>query len=57
MHPTLDLMLDHRSIRRYTADPVPDADIRRAVEAGQAASTSSAVQAYCLIRINDPGER
>jgi len=57
MNATLDLIHRHRSIRSYTAAPIPDADIRRAVEAGQAASTSSAVQAYCLIRVTDPAER
>ncbi|MEL6328305.1 MAG: nitroreductase family protein [Planctomycetota bacterium] len=53
----LELLRSHRSIRRFTSDPVPDADIERAVAAGQMASTSSAVQAYCLIRVRDPGTR
>jgi len=47
----------HRSIRRYKPDPVPDADIRTAVQAGQAASTSSAIQAYCCIRVTDADVR
>lgn len=51
--PAIETMLAHRSIRKFTADPVPDADIRRAVEAGQMASTSSNVQAYCAIRVTD----
>lgn len=51
------LLLAHRSIRRFADAPVSDDDVRRAVEAGQAASTSSAVQAYCLIRVNDPKKR
>ncbi|MHC5115035.1 MAG: NADPH-dependent oxidoreductase [Planctomycetota bacterium] len=54
MNATLDLIHRHRSIRRFTPEPIPDADIRRAVEAGQAASTSSAVQAYSLLRVTDP---
>lgn len=57
MNATLDLMARHRSIRRYTADPIPEEDVRRAVVAGQAASTSSAVQAYCLIRVTDVATR
>lgn len=57
MNETIALMKRHRSIRRYTEDPVPEADIRAAVEAGQAASTSAAVQAYCLIRITDEEHR
>ena len=55
--PTLDLLTRHRSIRRYTDAPVPDEDVRRAVVAGQAASTSSAVQAYALLRITDGATR
>ncbi len=50
----LDLLLAHRSVRRFRPDAVPDEDVRRAVEAGQMASTSSNVQGYCLIRVQDP---
>jgi FMN reductase (NADPH) len=57
MNETIALMMRHRSIRRYTEDPVPGKHIRAAVEAGQAASTSAAVQAYCLIRITDDAHR
>jgi FMN reductase (NADPH) len=55
---TITLLKDHRSVRRYAPDrPVPDADIRTAVEAGQSASTSSAVQSYCLLHVTDPAHR
>ena len=57
MNETLSLIHRHRSIRRYAPDPVPDTDVRRAVEAGQHASTSSAVQLYCLVHITDPDDR
>lgn len=53
----LKLLLAHRSIRRFQDAPVPDEDIHRAVQAGQAASTSSAVQAYCLVQVSDPAAR
>ena len=43
---TLSLIRSHRSVRSYKGDPVPGDDIRRAVEAGQAAATSSAIQTY-----------
>ena len=49
----IETMLAHRSIRRFTSQPVPDQDIRRAFEAGQMASTSSNVQAYSAIRVTD----
>ncbi|MHC4551090.1 MAG: NADPH-dependent oxidoreductase [Planctomycetota bacterium] len=57
MNETLDLLSRHRSIRRFTDEPVPDADVRTAVAAGQRASTSSAIEAYCCLRIRDPQTR
>lgn len=50
----IDTMLAHRSIRSFTSQPIPQQDIDRAFEAGQMASTSSNVQAYCAIRVTDP---
>ncbi|MCA9298329.1 MAG: NADPH-dependent oxidoreductase, partial [Phycisphaerales bacterium] len=52
----IDLMLAHRSIRAYRGD-VPDDDLRTAVRAGQAASTSSAIQAYSVIHVRDADTR
>jgi len=43
----------HRSIRRFTADVVPDLDIQRAVEAAQCAATSSWIQAYSLLQVTE----
>ncbi len=57
MNPTLELLANHRSIRKYTQDPVADHDIHKAVAAGQAASTSSAIQTYCAINITDAEKR
>lgn len=54
---TISLIRGHRSVRSYTGNPVPGDDIHRAVEAGQAASTSSAIQAYCLLHITRPDDR
>lgn len=47
----------HRTIRRYRPAPVEEAHVRQAVEAGQAASTSSAQQAYSLLQVRDPAVR
>ena len=57
MNETISLITNHRSVRSYTDEPVPGDDIRRAVEAGRMASTSSATQSYCLLHITRPGER
>jgi len=57
MNETLRLMHKHRSIRKYTDAPIPDADILAAVQAGQAASTSGAIQTYSALRITNPDTR
>jgi len=57
MNPTIELLNSHRSIRVYKDEPVPDEHVRAAVEAGQMASSSSAVQAYCLIRVRNQANR
>ena len=57
MNETIDLLNAHRSVRRFGPDPIPDEHVRIAVEAGQRASTSSAVQAYSLLRVTDAEER
>lgn len=57
MNETLRQIHAHRSIRRYKEDAVPDAHILEGVRAGQMASTSSAVQAYSVIRVRDAGKR
>lgn len=55
--PTIDTMLAHRSIRKYTPDPIPHKHINAAMIAGQAAATSSAVQPYCILHITDNDKR
>jgi nitroreductase len=56
-NPTLALLHRHRSIRRFTEELVSDDTLARAVSAAQMASTSSAVQAYCVLRITDASTR
>ena len=38
---TLDLLLSHRSVRHYAADPLPPGALEAALAAAQSASTSS----------------
>ncbi|MCP3914958.1 MAG: NADPH-dependent oxidoreductase [bacterium] len=56
-NPVLARMSAHRSVRSFAPTPVPDEHIEAAVAAAQMASTSSWVQAYCLIQVTDPDER
>lgn len=50
---TLDVLLGHRSIRKFEDGKIPRHDIERAMRAGQMASTSSSVQAYAAIHVTD----
>ena len=57
MNTVIEQMLAHRSIRRFTDQPVDEAHVRVAIEAGQMASTSGSIQSYCIIRIRDEHRR
>lgn len=50
-------MSAHRSIRRFRAEPVPDAVIERCVRSAQQAASSSNVQAYCLVQVTGTSAR
>ncbi|MFH0071003.1 oxygen-insensitive NADPH nitroreductase, partial [Peribacillus sp. NPDC056705] len=54
---TLSLLMNHRSIRKYSARPVMDEDLRVIISAAQMASTSSNVQAYSVIAITDAAQK
>jgi FMN reductase (NADPH) len=56
-NPTIELINAHRSIRKYTDEPVSQAHIDEAMHAGQMAATSSAVQPYCVIHVADSPKR
>lgn len=47
----LRLLSNHRSIRRYTGDPIPQALLARLTRAGQGAASSSFIQAYSIVRV------
>jgi nitroreductase len=57
MNDTIALLKSHRSIRTFADQPVPDRHVREAIAAGQTASTSSAVQAYSVIRVRNDETR
>lgn len=56
-NPTIDLLKSHRSIRKFTEQAVPQAELNAFIEAGQAAATSSFIQACSVIQINDKAKR
>lgn len=54
---TLKTLLNHRSIRKYTGEPISDEKLTAILEAGRAVSTSSYLQATSIIRVNDRAKR
>lgn len=57
MNATIDQLRAHRSIRKFTDQPVDDALVREIVSCGQAAATSSNVQAVSVIQVKSPERR
>lgn len=53
----IELLKQHRSIRKFTDQPVPQDCVEQLIEAGQAAATSSFIQACTVIQVNDPTKR
>lgn len=51
MNPMIQLLRSHRSIRKFTDEPVDDGMIHEIVRCGQAAATSSNLQATTVIRV------
>lgn len=53
----IDLLLKHKSIRKYTADPVPEAVLRKVLAAGTRAATTGNMQLYSVIVTKDPARK
>src|SRR5690606_22781949 len=54
MHPVLDSILDHRTVRAYLPDAVRNQDIEAAVAAAQSAPSSSNLQLWSVVTVSDP---
>jgi len=57
MNEVIALLKAHRSIRKFTSEPVADELVEQIVLCGQAAATSSNIQATTVIRVRDAGKR
>ena len=55
--PVIELQVSHRSIRRYTGEPIPGELLAALIRAGQGAASSSFIQAYSIIRVTRPAAR
>ncbi|AOZ92505.1 oxygen-insensitive NADPH nitroreductase [Paenibacillus crassostreae] len=54
MNDVISLLMKHRSIRRFTDQPVTEQQLNLIVASAQMASTSSNVQAYSVIAVTEP---
>ncbi len=57
MNEVCDLLCHHRSVRQYTSESITEAQLQSIIKAGNAASTSSNIQARSVIRVTDIGKR
>lgn len=57
MNKVIELINNHRSIRKFTAQTVEQSQINKIIQAGQAASTSSFMQTCTVIQVNDRDKR
>ncbi|RDW18400.1 oxygen-insensitive NADPH nitroreductase [Oceanobacillus arenosus] len=54
MNHTIETILNHRSIRKFTDDKLTEEQIHTLIQAAQQASSSSNVMAYTIIGVTDP---
>lgn len=57
MNQTITTLLSHRSIRKFTEQPISIEQLERYIAAGQMASTSSFIQAVTVIRVSESTAR
>ncbi|WGV98366.1 oxygen-insensitive NADPH nitroreductase [Vibrio sp. YMD68] len=57
MNSTIETILGHRSIRKYTQQPIEKQQLEAIIQAGLAASSSSMLQVVSIIRVTDKDKR
>jgi nitroreductase len=57
MNQVIDVMCQHRSIRKFKEEPVHEDIVKTILKAAQHVSTSNFVQAWTIIRVNDADKR
>lgn len=53
----IDLMLNHRSVRGYRPDPLPQGALEGIIAAAQSAATSSNLQTWSVVHVTDPATK
>lgn len=51
---TLETLLNHRSVRSYSTQPLPEGALETAIAAAQSTSTSSNLQTWSVVAVEDP---
>lgn len=57
MNPVIDLLQSHRSIRKFTEEPITSHDLEQICLSASAAATSSHLQCVSIIRVTDVAKR
>lgn len=57
MNDVINLLKSHRSVRKYTSEPIAEEKLKLIIEAAQCASSSNFVQAYTIIKVDDRKKR
>ena len=53
-NPVIDCLMNHRSVRKFKPDPIPEETIETILRAGTRAATARSIQPYAFIVIDDP---
>jgi len=53
-NPVIDCLMNHRSVRRFKPEPIPEETIKTILRAGTRAATAGSIQPYAFIVIDDP---
>jgi nitroreductase len=56
-NPVIDSLLNHRSVRSYLPNPLPENTVETLVAAAQSAASSSNLQAWSVVAVEDPARK
>jgi len=54
---TLDVLIGHRSVRAFLSDALPESTVELLVAAGQSAASSSNLQPWSVVAVEDPARK
>lgn len=57
MNETIDLMLNHSSVRRFTEEPLVAEDLETIIAAGRAASSWKNFQSYSIVVVQTEAKK